>query len=72
MKEEREKKKREETQITEPNERKKKKNPETRTQWKKKKVDGSKGATELWLVGPSCVFNYKNAIELWVLETKNN
>ena len=23
-------------------------------------------------VGPSCVFNYKNAIELWVMETENS
>ena len=23
-------------------------------------------------MGPSCVFNYKNVIELWVMETENN
>ena len=45
---------------------KKKKNTRDWTQEKKKKkkVDWSKGAVELWLVGPSYVFNYKNVIEL--------
>ena len=45
-----------------------------RTKEKKenKKVDWSKGAAELWLVGFPCVFNYKNVIELWVMETENN
>ena len=31
---------------------------------KKKKVDWSKGAAKLLLVGPLCMFNYKNVIEL--------
>ena len=53
-------KKKKRTQKPEPNEK------------KKKKVDGSKGAAGLWLVGSSYVFNYKNAIELWVIETENN
>ena len=39
---------------------------------KKKRVDWSKGVAELWLVGPPCVFNYKNVIELWVMETENS
>ena len=54
-------------------ERKKKKSKKTQGrpnpgEKKKKKVDWSKGAAELWLVGPSCMFNYKNIIELWVTE----
>ena len=51
-------------------EKKKQEDPrETKPRWeKKKKVDWSKGAAELWLVGPSCMFNYKNIIELWVTE----
>ena len=45
-----------------------------RTKEKKenKKVDWSKGAAELWLVGFPCVFNYKNVIKLWVMETENS
>ena len=45
-----------------------------RTQEKKekKKEDWLKVAAELWLVGPLCVFNYKNAIKLWVMKTKNS
>ena len=39
---------------------------------KKKKEDWSKVAAELWLVGLPCVFNYKNVIELWVMETENS
>ena len=38
----------------------------------KKKV---KSGQKVWLVlfaGPSCVFNYKNAIELWVMEIENS
>ena len=55
------KKKKKETQeeMTEPSERRK----------EKKK---SKGKVELWLVGPPCVFNYKNVFELWVMETENS
>ena len=47
-----------------------KKKTEQPTQEKK-----SQSGQKLQLVlfaGPSCVFNYKNAIELWVMETKNN
>ena len=38
---------------------------------KKKSQSGQK----LWLVlfaSPSCVFNYKNVIELWVMEIENS
>ena len=37
---------------------------------KKKKKEGQKLQLVLF-AGPSCVFNYKNAIELWVMETEN-
>ena len=53
---------------------KKKMEKEDRTQEKKgkkeeeKRVKGQK--VRLWV--PPCVFNYKNAIELWVMETENN
>ena len=60
----------------------KKKKPERKTESvKKKKTEQptqekkSQSGQKLQLVlfaGPSCVFNYKNAIELWVMETKNN
>ena len=41
-----------------------------KNQWRKKKkrVKGQK----LWLWVPPCVFNYKNAIELWVMKTENS
>ena len=64
---------------------KKKTNEEDRTQWRrkekknpvktepvrKKKKKKSQLVKRCGWVGPSCVFNYKNAIELWVMETKN-
>ena len=64
---------------------KKKETSEDRTQWRRreKKKPSEDWTSEKeeekksqlvkrcgW-VGPSCVFNYKNAIELWVMETKN-
>ena len=76
----REKKK--ETQITEPVKKKEKEKEEEgrtlntqdqtrrRKGIKRKKVDWSKGAAKLWLVDPLRVFNYKNVIELWVMETE--
>ena len=58
MKEERKGKKKKPRGETEPRRRKGKKK--------------SKGAVELWLMGLPCVFNYKNAIKLWVIETENS
>ena len=53
--------------------RRKKKNRTANPEKKgKKKV---KSGQKVWLVlfvGPSCVFNYKNAIELWVMEIENS
>ena len=64
------------TGETEPRRKKKKEKEEhrgDRTQEKKGKgKKKGKGAAELWLVGPLCVFNYKNVIELWVMETENS
>ena len=39
---------------------------------KEKKKKKSKGAAKLWLVGAPCMFNYKNAIELWIMETEKS
>ena len=53
--------------------RRKKKNRTANPEKKgKKKV---KSGQKVWLVlfvGPSCVFNYKNVIELWVMEIENS
>ena len=38
---------------------------------KKKSQSGQKLRLILF-AGPSCVFNYKNDIELWVMETENS
>ena len=69
-----------------PGKRKKKKNNEQPTQekekekkWraanpgkrKKKKVKSGQKLRLVLFASPSCVFNYKNAIELWVMETEN-
>ena len=58
--------------VKEEGKKRKRKKEEPRRREEKKKVGWSKGAAELWLMGPPCVFNYKNAIELWVMETKNS
>ena len=54
----------------------KKKTPELKTnrpnQWKKKKKKKGKKLRLVLFVGPSCVFNYKNAIELWVMQTETS
>ena len=54
----------------EPVEKKKKKN-RTANLGKKKSQSGQKLRLVLFM-GPSYVFNYKNAIELWVMETENS
>ena len=61
---------------TEPSEeeRKKKKNPVKKTEpseEERKKKKKSQLVKSCW-VGPLCVFSYKNAIELWVMETENS
>ena len=53
----------------EEEEKKKKKKTKHPTQEKKKNQSGQKLRPVLF-AGPSCVFNYKNVIELWVMETK--
>ena len=50
--------------------RKKKKKTKQPTQ-EKKSQSGQKLRLVLF-AGPSCVFNYKNAIKLWVMETENS
>ena len=81
MKEERKKKFRSPKPGKRPNpmkeERKKtKRNPggedQTSERRKGKKKKKSKGAAKLWLVGAPCMFNYKNAIELWIMETEKS
>ena len=66
-----EKKKRErrrtEERISEEKKRKKKRTEDQLVK-KKKRVKGQK--LRLWV--PPCVFNYKNAIELWVMKTENS
>ena len=67
-------------EITEPKRRKEKRKWKKGRHWddwtqekkEKKKEDWLKVAAELWLVGPLCVFNYKNVIKLWVMKTKNS
>ena len=67
-----EKKKRErrrtEERISEEKKRKKKRTEDQLVKKKKKIVKGQK--LRLWV--PPCVFNYKNAIELWVMKTENS
>ena len=73
------------TQITEPmkEERKKNKKREIEPRRRKGKKEEGKNRGDqtqeekkkvrlVLFVGPSCVFNYKNVIELWVIETENN
>ena len=55
----------------EEEEKKKKKKNRTANPGKKKNQSGQKLRLVLF-VGPSCVFNYKNTIELWVMETENS
>ena len=38
----------------------------------KKKVKSGQKVRLILFVGPSCVFNYKNVIELWVMEIENS
>ena len=53
-----------------PNPVKKKKE---RTQWRRKeKKKKSQLVKSCYWMGPSCVFNYKNTIELWVMETEKS
>ena len=52
------------------NEKKKKKKPRTEDRTSEKKE--SKGGQKLRLWVPPCVFIYKNAIELWVMEIENS
>ena len=73
------------TEPSEEERKKKKKTSEDRTQWRRKEKKNpvktepvrKKKKKKIQLVkrcgwvGPSCVFNYKNVIELWVMETKN-
>ena len=49
----------------------KKKKEEGRIEdWTQEKKGGKKSQkVQLWV--PPCVFNYKNAIELWIMETEN-
>ena len=53
--------------------RKKKRKKKPSEDWTSDKEEEKKKSVKScgW-VGPSCVFNYKNAIELWVMETENN
>ena len=51
-------------------EKKKKKNWTANPEKKKKNQSGQKLQLVLF-AGPSCVFNYKNAIKLWVMSYKN-
>ena len=62
MKKEEEKRKRKRTE--QPTQRRKEK--------RKKKVKSSQKVQLVLFVGPSCVFNYKNVIELWVMEAENS
>ena len=69
-------KKKKTVKKTEPSEgerKKKKKNQWRRpNQWERRRKKKSQLVKSCGWVGPSCVFNYKNAIELWVMKTKNN
>ena len=57
---------------TEPNEEERKKKKPVKTEPMRKKKKKKSQLVKRWgWVGPSCVFSYKNAIELWVMETKN-
>ena len=52
---------------------KKKEEEENRTaNPRKKNVKSGQKLRLVLFVGPSCVFNYKNVIELWVLKTENS
>ena len=63
---------------------KRKKKPELKTEPVRKKKKKTKQPTQekksqsgqklrlVLFAGPSCVFNYKNVIELWVIETENS
>ena len=71
------KKKKKKPEQTEPMKKEKKKkekkknwtaNPEKKG---KKNVKSGQKVRLVLFVSPSCVFNYKNAIELWVMETEN-
>ena len=61
-----------------PNQWKKKKRKKKKKNWTanpekkgKKNVKSGQKVRLVLFVSPSCVFNYKNAIELWVMETEN-
>ena len=58
------------TQQPEPREKKTVK--KTEPVRKKKKRKKSQLVKSCGWVGPSCVFNYKNVIELWVMKTENS
>ena len=65
-------KKKKKKKIANPRKREKEKKKNSQSGKKKKKI---KNGQKLWLVliaGPLCVFNYKNAIELWIMETENS
>ena len=57
-------------QKTEPVKKKKKREPNS--QPRKKKGESDQKLRLVLFAGPSCVFNYKNVIELWVIETENS
>ena len=60
------------TQQPEPSEKKKKKTVKKTEPVRKKKKKKSQLVKSCGWVGPSCVFNYKNVIELWVMKTENS
>ena len=49
-----------------------KKKKKLNSQPRKKKVKNGQKLPLVLFMGPSCMFNYKNAIELWVIETENS
>ena len=55
----------------EEEEEKKKPSEEDRTSEKEEEKKSQLVKSCSW-VGPSCVFNYKNVIELWVMKTENS
>ena len=63
----RKKKKKKSTQEKEKEKKWRAANPGKR----KKKVKSGQKLRLVLFASPSCVFNYKNAIELWVMETEN-
>ena len=65
-----EKEKKKKKRIANPRKRKKKKTTNSQPRKRKKKVKNGQKLRLVLFAGPSCVFNYKNAIALWVMETE--